>query len=47
MIDGFRQSIIGVGSTGLGLDFIVTGGISLVLFLWAWKVVGSGYRMRT
>jgi ABC-2 type transport system permease protein len=47
LIDGFRQAIIGVGSTGLMLDFVVAGGISLVLFVWAWRVVGSGYRMRT
>lgn len=46
LIDGFRQSIIGVGSTSLTLDFAVAGGISLVLFVWAWWLVRSGHRMR-
>jgi ABC-2 type transport system permease protein len=47
MIDGFRQSILGVGDTSLLLDFAVTGGLALMLFTWAWKLTSSGYRLRT
>jgi ABC-2 type transport system permease protein len=46
LIDGFRQAIIGVGSTGLAVDFAVAGGIALGLFLWAWWVVRSGHKLR-
>ena len=47
MIDGFRQAMVGVGSTPLWLDFLVTGGIALALGAWAWWVIKSGYRLRS
>lgn len=47
MIDGFRQSILGVGDFPLWLDFSVTGAIAAGLFIWAWTVTSSGYRLRT
>lgn len=47
LIDGFRQAIIGVGSTSLGVDFLVAGGLSLALFLWAWWIVRSGHKLRS
>lgn len=45
-IDGFRQSIIGVGSTSLMVDFAFAIGSSLALFLWAWWLMKSGTKMR-
>jgi ABC-2 type transport system permease protein len=47
LIDGFRQSVIGVGSTPLWIDFAVAAGLSLVLFLWAWRITSTGYKLRT
>jgi ABC-2 type transport system permease protein len=46
LIDGFRQSIVGVASTPLWLDFLVAGTISFVLFAWAWRIVQTGHRLR-
>lgn len=46
MIDGFRQSILGVGDAPLWLDFTVTGALALVLFTWAWRLTGSASKLR-
>lgn len=46
LIDGFRQSLVGVGSTPLWLDFLVACSISLALFVWAWRITSSGYKLR-
>lgn len=45
-IDGFRQAIIGVGSTSLLVDFAFAGVSALALFLWAWYLIRSGTKMR-
>jgi ABC-2 type transport system permease protein len=47
LIDGFRQAIIGVGSTSLAVDFAFAIGSSLILFLWAWRMISSGARLRS
>jgi ABC-2 type transport system permease protein len=46
MIDGFRQAVIGIGDTSLALDFGITGGLALALFVWCWWVIASGDRLR-
>jgi ABC-2 type transport system permease protein len=45
-IDGFRHAILGVGDVPLLQDFLFTGAISLVLFLWAAFLIHKGYRLR-
>jgi len=47
LIDGFRQSILGFGSFPLWMDFAVAGGISVLLFAWAWRITSSGKGLRT
>lgn len=47
VIDGFRQSIIGVGDTNIAVDFLVVGSLALVFFSWAWILIKTGHRMRT
>jgi len=46
MIDGFRQAIIGHGDIALGLDFLVTGVIAAVLFIWAATLIRKGHKLR-
>jgi len=47
LIDGFRHAILGVGDLTLPTAFAVTGGIALVLFVWAAILIGRGYKLRT
>jgi len=47
LIDGFRHAILGVGDLPLATSLTVTGGIALVLFVWAAILIGKGYRLRT
>lgn len=47
LIDGFRQSILGLGDTPLWLDFTVAGGLSAVFFAWAWYLIRTGKKLRT
>lgn len=46
LIDGFRQSILGVADTALWLDFSVAGILSLVFFVWAWTLIKTGHKIR-
>ena len=47
LIDGFRHAVLGVGDSSILLDLAVAAGISLLLFIWAWRLIYSGRRMRT
>ncbi|MCB0404981.1 MAG: ABC transporter permease [Bdellovibrionales bacterium] len=45
-IDGFRHCLVGVGDAPIAMSFMVSGAISIVLFLWAAALLSSGYNMR-
>jgi ABC-2 type transport system permease protein len=47
LIDGFRHAILGVGDIPLAVSFGITGGMAVLLFIWAAVLIGSGYKMRT
>ena len=47
LIDGFRQTILGIGDTNMGTDFLIASASSLFLFLWAWRLIQSGHKIRT
>jgi len=46
MIDGFRIAVLGHGDTNLALAFLIIGGFSLALFIWASALIGTGYRLK-
>lgn len=46
LIDGFRQSILGVSDTALWLDFSVAAGLSAIFFAWAWTLIKTGHKIR-
>lgn len=45
-IDGFRHCLVGVGDASIPTSFAVTGGLSILLFLWAAYLIGSGFKLR-
>ncbi len=47
LIDGFRHALIGVGDTPLVVAFGITAAIGAVLFLWAFILIGKGYRLKS
>ena len=46
LIDGFRQTILGVGDVPLIVSFSATFAMALVLFCWAALLIGRGYKLR-
>jgi len=46
LIDGFRQSLLGIGDSPMWLDLSVSLGLSVVLFIWAALLIRSGYKLR-
>ncbi len=47
LIDGFRQAMVGVGSTPLWLDFTLAIAVAAVLSAWAWQIIRTGSKLRT
>lgn len=47
LLDGFRHAILGVGDTSLALAIGYTGGLSLVLFIWAALLIRYSSRFRS
>jgi ABC-2 type transport system permease protein len=46
IIDGFRQTILGVGDVPLTVAFAATFAMALALFCWAALLIGRGYKLR-
>ncbi len=46
-IDGFRSTVLGSSDVSLRLSFFITGGLSLILFIWAATLIHTGHRLRT
>ncbi|MEJ2201329.1 MAG: ABC transporter permease [Desulfuromonadaceae bacterium] len=47
LIDGFRHAILGVGDISFTLAFSVSGTLTLILFIWAAWLIGSGTGLRS
>jgi len=47
LIDGFRHAILGVGDTSFAVAFGVSGLLTIVLFLWAAWLIGTGKSLRS
>ncbi len=47
LIDGFRHAVLGVGDTSFAVSFGVSSLMTVVLFLWAAWLIGTGKRLRS